>query len=95
MKIERPIYRVETESLLLRPWREDEVEVLSALILANLEHLRRWFPWANYELEPRDENLFFAGAANSRNQGFRGEFHQSQHAGIVGGIGRSPRRARG
>lgn len=57
MKLERPIYRIETESLVLRPWREDEVEVLSALILANLEHLRRWLPWANYEPEPRDEKL--------------------------------------
>jgi RimJ/RimL family protein N-acetyltransferase len=41
-----PPYRVQTERLVLRPWRPSEVHVLIALVRGSLDRLKPWFPWA-------------------------------------------------
>jgi ribosomal-protein-serine acetyltransferase len=38
--------RIETERLVLRTWVTTDAPQMSAAVAANLEHLRRWMPWA-------------------------------------------------
>ena len=44
-----PAYRVETERLVLRCWEPRDAALLRDAIIASLEHLREWMPWANDE----------------------------------------------
>ena len=44
-----PVYRVETERLVLRCWEPRDAALLRDAIIASLEHLREWMPWANDE----------------------------------------------
>lgn len=53
--MDRPPDLVHTKRLILRRWVEADVPNLSAAILASLEHLRPWMPWAASEpLTPQD-----------------------------------------
>ena len=51
------VERVETERLVLRPWREDDVDRLLEAITSSLDHLRAWLPWALHEPETREAKL--------------------------------------
>ena len=44
-----PAYRIHTQRLVLRCWQPTDAPLLKAAIDANLEHLRPWLPWAQYE----------------------------------------------
>jgi RimJ/RimL family protein N-acetyltransferase len=46
-----PAYRIHTRRLVLRCWHPMDAPLLKAAIDANLEHLRPWLPWAQYEPE--------------------------------------------
>jgi RimJ/RimL family protein N-acetyltransferase len=46
--------RIATERLLLRCYRPEDAVLLKEAIDANLEHLRRWMPWAMDEPSPLD-----------------------------------------
>jgi RimJ/RimL family protein N-acetyltransferase len=46
-----PAYRIHTHRLVLRCWHPMDAPLLKAAIDANLEHLRPWLPWAQYEPE--------------------------------------------
>ena len=37
---------VESPRLTIRRWRPDDVDALSAAIVASVDHLRPWMPWA-------------------------------------------------
>jgi len=41
-----PAYRFETERLVLRPWKPQEVHVLIELVRISMDRLKPWFPWA-------------------------------------------------
>lgn len=40
-----PAWRIETERLVLMPWRLDEVQAAVSLLQANVSHLDPWMPW--------------------------------------------------
>src|SRR4029450_1058167 len=44
-----PAYRIHTQRLALRCWHPTDAPPPKAAIDANLEHLRPWMPWAQYE----------------------------------------------
>ena len=46
-----PAYRIHTSRLVLRCWHPQDAPLLKAAIDANLEHLRPWMWWAQYEPE--------------------------------------------
>ena len=52
-----PAYRIHTQRLVLRCWQPTDAPLLKAAIDANLEHLRPWLPWAQYEPDrpPQDD----------------------------------------
>jgi len=64
-------YRVETKRLVLRCWEPRDAALLKEAIDANLEHLRRWMPWAMKEPEPLEAKV-------ERLRAFRGEFDLDQ-----------------
>ncbi|HRE02394.1 MAG TPA: GNAT family N-acetyltransferase, partial [Ilumatobacteraceae bacterium] len=41
--------RIETERLVLRRWRVEDMPLLRAAITASIEHLRPWMPWVQHE----------------------------------------------
>ncbi len=41
-----------TDDAHLRPLRHDDGPAVEALVVANLEHLRPWMPWAQFGYEP-------------------------------------------
>jgi RimJ/RimL family protein N-acetyltransferase len=47
-----PAYRIHTRRLVLRCWEPTDAPLLQEALLASLEHLRPWMPWA--QDEPRD-----------------------------------------
>lgn len=47
--------QIESERLLLRPWRVEDAPRLKATIDANLDHLRAWMPWALHEPSPLED----------------------------------------
>jgi RimJ/RimL family protein N-acetyltransferase len=44
-----PPRRIETENLVLRPWRAPDAPLLRDAIDSSLDHLRAWMPWAMKE----------------------------------------------
>ncbi len=44
-------WRIETERLVLRPFRESEGAALRQAVIDSLPHLRRWMRWASFEPE--------------------------------------------
>src|SRR5262249_30275074 len=62
-----PAYRIHTHRLVLRCWLPTDAPLLKAAIDANLEHLRPWMPWAQYEPEELQTKI-------ERLRRWRGEF---------------------
>jgi RimJ/RimL family protein N-acetyltransferase len=62
-----PAYRVETPRTVLRCWNPEDAPLLHTAILASLDHLRPWMPWAHLEPSSLDERI-------ERLRTFRGEF---------------------
>ena len=50
-----------SEHLVLRRWRDEDVEALAGAITESIEHLRPWLPWIAAEPLPRDERLALIG----------------------------------
>jgi RimJ/RimL family protein N-acetyltransferase len=88
--------RIETERLLLRRWEVSDAAALGALLVANVEHLRPWIPWAVAEPAP-------VPALEQRLLGYANAFDENRHwlyaiatrddATLLGGIGLYPRNA--
>ena len=66
-----PAYRIHTQRLVLRCWQPTDAPLLKAAIDANLEHLRPWMPWAQYEPEDLPAKI-------ERLRRWRGEFDLGQ-----------------
>jgi RimJ/RimL family protein N-acetyltransferase len=89
-----PAYRVRTPRLLLRCWNPEDAARLRAAIVASLEHLRAWMPWAMEEPETVE-------AKARRLRGFRASFDTDREflygifarggRRVLGGIGLHPR----
>ena len=48
---------IETGRLLMRQWTIDDLEEMSAVVAANVEHLRPWMPWVAAEPLSRSERI--------------------------------------
>jgi RimJ/RimL family protein N-acetyltransferase len=66
-KILNPAYRIETQRLLVRCYEPSDAQMLSDSVTNNVEHLKRFLPWAYAEPEPFEEKV-------KRVQRFRGQF---------------------
>jgi len=66
-----PAYRIHTRRLVLRCWHPMDAPLLKAAIDANLEHLRPWMIWAQYEPEDLQTKI-------ERLRRYRGEFDLGQ-----------------
>lgn len=67
--------RILAPRLVLRPWSVDDAPRLKALIDANLDHLRRWMPWAMNEPSPVE-------AIAERIEMFRGQRERGEDYGV-------------
>ena len=72
-----PPERIETERLVLRPWRADDAPALQSIVLHNLDHLQPWMPWATPEAHERVE------AVAARLAGFAADFAAGRDWGYV------------
>lgn len=85
--------RVETDRLVLRPWRENDVDRLLDAITSSLEHLRAWLPWALHEPESREAKLdrirVAEAAFESGERWFFGLFDPGERR-LLGGVGIEP-----
>ena len=53
----RPPERIVLDDLVLRRWRRTDALALTAVVGANLDHLRPWMPWAGLEpISPEDRH---------------------------------------
>ena len=87
---------VETERLVLRLWRDDDVDALAVAITESLDHLRPWMPWAGDEPLDRDRRLaLFAGWRVSREAGGDAVYGIFRDGDVVGGTGLHHRRGPG
>lgn len=47
-----PVYRIETERLVLRCYNPPDAQMIADSVNESLEHLKPWMPWAHNEPEP-------------------------------------------
>lgn len=52
-----PAYRIVTPRLILRCWNPEDVFLLNDAVLASLDHLREWMPWAHKEPDTIENRL--------------------------------------
>ncbi len=74
---ENPVYRIETERLVLRCYNPPDAQMIAESVAESLEHLKPWMPWAHNEPEPVELKV-------ERLKRFRAEFDLGQ--GFVYGI---------
>jgi RimJ/RimL family protein N-acetyltransferase len=48
-EIKGPVYRIESQRLVIRCWHPRDAPLLKTAIDESLDHLRPWMPWANHE----------------------------------------------
>lgn len=65
--IKNPVYRIETERLVVRCYNPSDAAMLAESIDENVEHLKPWMPWVHSEPEPFEVKV-------ERLKRFRGEF---------------------
>jgi RimJ/RimL family protein N-acetyltransferase len=51
-RFENPVYRIETERLVLRCYNPPDAQMIADSVSESLEHLKPWMPWAHNEPEP-------------------------------------------
>jgi RimJ/RimL family protein N-acetyltransferase len=51
-RFENPVYRIETERLVLRCYNPPDAQMLADSVSESLDHLKPWMPWAHNEPEP-------------------------------------------
>jgi RimJ/RimL family protein N-acetyltransferase len=52
-----PAYRIETPRLVVRCWEPTDIYALRDAVIASLEHLRPWMPWARHGPEPLEDQI--------------------------------------
>jgi RimJ/RimL family protein N-acetyltransferase len=56
---ERPVYRIETERLVIRCWDPKDASLLDEAVRASIDHLRPWMIWARDEPKPMEDRIAF------------------------------------
>lgn len=70
-RFENPVYRIETERLVVRCYNPSDAQMLADSVAESIDHLKPWMPWAHYEPEPFEAKV-------NRLKRFRGEFDLGQ-----------------
>jgi len=65
--IQNPVYRIETQRLVVRCYNPSDAQLLADSVAENVEHLKPWMPWVYSEPEPLQVKV-------DRLKRFRGEF---------------------
>lgn len=90
-----PVYRVETERLVLRCWNPADAQMLKDAIDASIDHLRPWMSWIENEPQSLDEKIQLLRTFRSkfdRNEDFvYGVFDHDEQQ-VLGGTGLHTRR---
>jgi RimJ/RimL family protein N-acetyltransferase len=85
---------IKTQRLLLRPWCADDAPRMKETIDVNLDHLRRWMPWAQDEPSPlahiTARIATFAEEFEAGTNGVYAIFSRDGSA-VIGGTGLHPR----
>jgi RimJ/RimL family protein N-acetyltransferase len=66
-----PAYRIETARLVVRCYEPGDAQLLADTVAENVDHLKRWMPWAHAEPEPFEVKV-------ARVKRFRGMFDLQQ-----------------
>ena len=88
--IHNPVYRIETERLIVRCYNPSDAQMLADSVAENVEHLKPWMPWAHAEPEQFEVKV-------DRLKRYRGEFDLGEdfiygifdkaETGLLGGTG--------
>jgi RimJ/RimL family protein N-acetyltransferase len=93
-----PAYRVETDRLVIRCWDPRDAPLAHDAILASLDHLRPWMPWAHEEprpIEARVELLRTFRGKFDLGQDFTYGIFDARESAVLGGTGLHTRRGKG
>lgn len=85
-----PAYRIHTSRLVLRCWHPQDAPLLKAAIDTNLEHLRPWMWWAQYEptdLHRKIEHLRQCRGAFDLGQDFAYGIFNREETQVLGSTG--------
>jgi len=93
-KIINPVYRIETERLVVRCYQPSDAKLLADSVTENIEHLKPWMPWAHDEPTSIEEKvrgvLRFRGMFDLQKNYTYGIFNKEE-AKLLGGTGLHPR----
>ena len=89
-KIVNPVYRIETERLVVRCYQPSDAKLLADSVAENVEHLKPWMPWVHAEPEPIEEKekrmLRFRGMFDLQQDYIYGIFNKEETK-LLGGTG--------
>ncbi|MCE2503655.1 MAG: hypothetical protein J4G05_06325 [Chlorobi bacterium] len=52
-----PVYRIETERLVIRCWEPKDALLLKSAVDLSIDHLLPWMPWAKHEPQTFEEKV--------------------------------------
>ena len=90
-----PVYRIETERLVIRCWEPKDAPLLKSAIDLSIDHLLPWMPWAKGEPQTLEEKVellrMFRGKFDLGQDFILGIFNRDETE-VLGGTGFHPRR---
>src|SRR5438105_3728605 len=85
-----PVYRIETQRLVVRCWEPRDAPLLKAAVDSSLDHLRPWLPWAADEPQPLEAKVAllrrFRGMFDTGEDFVYGIFDRDERR-VIGGSG--------
>ena len=91
---DNPVYRIETERLVLRCYDPSDAQLIADSVMESLEHLKPWMPWAHNEPEPiqfKVERLKRFRAQFDLGEGFVYGIFDQEETRVLGSTGLHPR----
>jgi len=90
VKIVNPVYRIETERLVVRCYQPADAKLMEKSVRESLEHLKPWMPWAHDEPEPfevkKNRMVRFRGLFDLQRDYTYGIFNRDETK-LLGGTG--------
>ena len=90
-----PVYRIETERLVIRCWEPKDAPLLKEAVDGSIDHLLPWLPWARKEPQTVEEKVellrMFRGKFDLGEDFVLGIFSRDENE-VLGGTGLHPRR---
>ena len=89
-----PVYRIETERLVIRCWEPKDASLLKEAIDLSIDHLLPWMPWTRHEPQTLEEKVellrLFRGKFDLGQDFILGIFNNDETE-VLGGTGLHPR----